>query len=464
MPSNVDLTNLNNALNELIPVNESEIFNSMLSDFRGRYFETTGQDFEGLNQNNINYIEMLVFSSRLFDAYFTIRFVISALLLPYATNQYLDVWAQVKGLSRKEDSQASGNITFPTTTTGVVLPVTTILINNEGLEYTTVNESTSQGYTYTVTSVTQINNIIRYVLDLPQNESDHGMYSGQVVTLSGSQNVDYNGDKPITVINSTTIEFEVPFAQLPDTDPSVLRVTYTGLKVSVISKDFTTDANMSANETLTLQNAISGLNQSARVQFTGITGGGSTETETEFQNRVFPRFKKVYTRYNENDVFEQLKELNTSLERYKVRRAHPNPNQATIHVGKASTTQSEAEFSTSELSVFEDHLNNQEILGLLPDGIDVINFVPINIDISISNVTPNNSDLTQAIQTNIENYFLNLDDGEEVSVDELKGIIVSATTFTGVKTTDFTLTTPVSDTQLNQYEVAYINNLTITTA
>ena len=462
MAENQDLTSLNNALNELIPVNESEILNSMLSEFRGKHFEVTGKDFQGLNQNNILYILMVAFSSRLFDSYFTIRFVISNLLLPSATNQYIEPYAQLKGLERVASTPATGQVLFLTTNVGIEIPSTTGLINNSNIEYTVDTTATSQNFVYEVASVSRTNLTVRYVLNLPLEALDHGMYTGQVVTFSGSTKSYYNGEKVITVVNSTTIEFTIPSIVDPDGDISSYRASYTGVKVDVTSKDFTDASNMSANESLNLKNTIEGINSAGRVTFTTIKGGGSSETEAQYKNRVNRQFRKVYTRYNENDVYDQLTELDSTLQRFKVRRSYPNGGEVTIYAGKSGVTEAEGNYSVSELAVFEDYLNSKNILGLKENGITVTNFETEEIDVTITDFVPNNPELTQAIQTNIENYFLSINAGESFDIDELRGVIRNSTTLNNISPTGFDLDAPASDVALDDYTVPYLGVLTIT--
>jgi uncharacterized phage protein gp47/JayE len=67
-----------------------------------------------------------------------------------ATDEYLEAWGALKGVNRKPCAQASGSITFPATTNGVVLPAGTAINRSDGLPYVSTQAVQVAGTSVTV--------------------------------------------------------------------------------------------------------------------------------------------------------------------------------------------------------------------------------------------------------------------------------------------------------------------------
>lgn len=460
MPSLV--TKLDAVLDTLFPRNESEILNQMISKFRSTYFEKYGVDPVFFTSSNINYIEMVAFSSRQYDLYFILKYLLKALLLPTTFNTFLDVWAGIKGVTRRDATQAKGKVTIPAASVGAVIQAGTQLQATSLQNYTVDNDVSSQTYQYTVASVTQTDTTVRYTLNL-NGASSHGMYTGQVVTISGSVNPTYNGEKTITVISADTIEFQIPFVVTPDVVLTPLRVSFIGVIAQITSESYTSDANLTVGQTLSLLTPISGITEVGRVHVDGVLGGGSVETDDQFFSRVLDRFQKPYTRFNRNDVYDLLLQYDPNIVHYDVRQGYPNPTQAVIYVGKGGATVAQSQYTNGELTAFVTYLSEFTDIGVAPGSIDVQNYASTVVNVTVTGISPNSVTMTQALQVSIASYFEDLPVGADVKVDDLRGIIATTVSTINESPASFSVTAPSGTVVIPAYGRAYLGNLTLST-
>lgn len=460
MSSSNITTKLDIQLRSIIPEDESVLLNQMLSEFRSQYRSTLGKEPDFLTPSNIVYVLMTAFSARIYDLYYTLSNTVKGLLLPTSINQNLDMWASLKGVSMLPANQAEGYVTFATLAPSILLPQDSVLESVAGEEYTVIQDYTSATHTYSVIDVVQTDTNVTYTLNIGSDES-HGMFTGQSVTLSGSVNSGYNGVKTITVISSNKIEFQIPFVELPDTDLSNLRVSYTGIRAKVKSVNYSENANAGSGVPLSLSSVIDGLSDVGYITFNGITGGGSSESDDNFKRRILLKFERPYTRMNRNDVYDLLSQLDSRVSGYAVRQGYPVAGEATIYVSKSAYSSSDAGFTTGELNAFASYLESMSDIGI--QGVTVNNFTPVNINVDIDNLSPNSLTMQEAVKVAIYSYFQELEYGTDVKVDELRSIISTAISTVNEPVSSFDLVAPTSNTSVGAYSKAYLGTLNIST-
>jgi hypothetical protein len=321
---------------------------------------------------------------------------------------------------------------------------------------------TSQTHTYGVTAITQTDRTVRYTLTLGGAPS-HGLFTGQVVTISGSSSALYNGAKIITVVSGDTIEFQIPLVGSPDLSTSALQVTFVGIQALITSVEYSESSNLTVGETLSLLTPIDGITEVARVQISGVLGGGSEETDDQLYGRVLARFQKPFTRLNRNDVYDLLKTVDPKLSYFEVRQGYPTPGQAIVYVGKVGATVASSQYTLPELAAFASYLNQFTDIGVQVDGIEVRNLIPTILDVTVTGISPNSATMIAALQTTIEGYFEDLTIGKDISLDELRGLVATTVAVTGEIPLTYTLTAPTMSTTIPAYGRAYLGNVTLST-
>jgi len=454
---------MNVALDSIFPSSEASIAEKMISDFRASFIDVNKEEYSFISPSDITYIEILAFSSRLYDWYFAMRFLIVNLLLPTVSSSYIEPWAVIKGVTRKENTPAIGWISLLAESGGLVIPSGSEFTSLDNAVYTSLDIATSSSVSYSASTISIIGNSVILGLTLTGGATDHGFYSGLAVTIAGSVNPSYNGVKTITVIDAQTIKFDVPIAGLTEPVPSAISVSTILAKVKVQSEEYTEDRNKSSGAVLILSNNITGIEESGRVWYSGIIGGGSTETDAEFRDKVVSKFSSVYTRFNKNDVKDLILDEYSSLYPViTVRQGYPDPAFATIYVSKNGNTSAQRTVAGGDLSTIETFINALAPIGTAPNGIEVINHTYTTINVSVTGFLPNNASLISAVASNIQSYFSSLSVGESVDTDTLRGVITTSTNLEGLSPTAYTLSTPSSLTSISTYAIGCLGTLSVT--
>lgn len=197
-----------------------------------------------------------------------------------ATDEFLDLWGGYEGLERLSASSASGNISV----TGVVgadpIPAGTRYTSGNGIEYETTTGNSVILQTFSVSSIVRQGSTA-----VVTTLSEHQLATGQSITVAGADQSEYNGTFTITV--TALNEFQYTITGTPAT-PATGTITYSTIYVTLEVRALTSgpDGNQVSGALLALQTAITGVDNNAIVQFTGIVGGAVQETDEPYRERI----------------------------------------------------------------------------------------------------------------------------------------------------------------------------------
>lgn len=240
------------------------------------------------------------FSGRVYEFYLQFNILIRELFVDTATGSFLERWGVYKNLTRNAATQASGLVTA-TGTNGSIIPIGTQLQNTEGLEYTTTASATISTITASVSSITRSGSTVTVT-----TTGTHNFASGQEVTIAGANETEYNGAQDITVTSSTTFTYTI--ATTPSS-PATGTITASDsmASLSIESTDFGISNNLINGTQLSYGSPISGVDDTAIVQYSEISGGTNEETDAALRERIVDVYQNPISQFNKNQIVSTAK-------------------------------------------------------------------------------------------------------------------------------------------------------------
>lgn len=240
------------------------------------------------------------FSGRVYEFYLQFNILIREMFVDTATNSFLERWGIYKNLTRNAATQSSGLVTA-TGTVGSIIPISTQLQNTDGLEYTTTASATISTISLSVSSITRSGSTVTVTM-----AGTHNFATGQVVTIAGAAETEYNGDQTITVTSPTTFTYTITSTPA---SPATGTITASAdmVSLSVESVDFGTTTNLPSGTQLSYGSPISGVDSKAIVQFSEVSGGTNEETDTALRERIIDKYQNPISQFNKNQIISTAK-------------------------------------------------------------------------------------------------------------------------------------------------------------
>ena len=354
-----------------------------------------------------------------------------------AEGENLERWAQYEGLSRFVATPASGLATaIGTATTDI--PVDTQWRSETGKLYTMPSAATIAANVISVTSLTRSGSTVTAV-----TASDHNFASNIDITIAGAVETDYNGTVTITVIDTDTFTYEITGTP---TTPATGTITASCdcATIELESDDPGSDTNLDNGALLTLISPIAGVDSTAYVQFTGITGGQDEETDPALLVRVIQSRANPVANFNPAAIEKEALGIQ-GVTRVKVKRITPEIGAVTVLfvrddddniIPDASEV---AEVETALIAILPAQSAEADLFVLAP--------TPVITNYTFSSITPNTITRRDAIEENLEDFYRTEVDFEvDITEDKYRAAIINTIDpDTGDTLTAFTLSTPVGD-------------------
>lgn len=452
-----------------LPTNASEVVNRQKADVQNALPSSNPFLKNGL-------LTALVQSSgyRFYDLYQLVNVLQSGLFLDnYADFSVLDFWGGLVDLTLGKPTASSGKVVFSGNTNGILIPSGEIL-SNGSLTYKTLVDGTLSQNSNTILQITQSSGIATIVFS-----GDHGLATGINITISGADQVNYNGVKTVTVINNTEVTFDIDETTTSPATGS-LTSTYYVASVEVQSNDNGANTNLSSGAALSLQNTITNINNNAYVSLNGLTGGTDTETEDNYKARIVDAWQNPVTNFNAASIINQAKKVDDITRVFVLR--------ATNGVSGGSYLKDAAGFVTiycvkdNSDTIITNSTDNSlvktAILSIAPmndvsDNINVLSLTPIPIDFTFTSISPDTTTMRTAIQENIQQFFKSknsingVETGEEdrgtMKINDINlAILQTVDNITGQSLESYVLSTPISDVSVNDGEIVVVGNINFT--
>jgi len=378
-------------------------------------------------------------------------------LFPYSTEDediILD-WAATFGVTQKVATTASGLVTF-TGTAGTTIPNGTAIQTTTGLEYTTQIDATIASNTVNITSLSRAGYVVTAV-----TSSDHNLASGVEVTISGATETNYNVTAIITVTDTNAFSYEITTTPTTPATGSP-QVTFVTASANIKSSDVGLDYNAIEGTELYLIIPISGLDTTAYVQYTELSGGANIETIEELRTKINARTAAMAAPFTVAGLPSFIRENNIGVTRVWVEAATPLAGYTTIYFTRDNDTNILP--SSAEAAAVKTSITNEET-GILPanmseSALTVSSPAAVSVDFTFSALSPNTTDMQTTITNSLIDYFKNNTNvSSNITLDDIKRIISSSFDSSGNIPT-YTLTTPSSDVLIGSGELGVLGTIT----
>jgi uncharacterized phage protein gp47/JayE len=195
-----------------------------------------------------------------------------------ARDEYLDQWAELRGITRLPASSAKGYVNFPCIDS-VTIDEDTVLRDDTGLEYIVQTTSTDTTQVLTLSSLTRVGTTATATTSEP-----HGLATGQTLTISGASQSAYNSNFVITATSNFTFTFNVTGSPTTPATGTILATTRF-VRVEVESSENGVIYNKENGASISISTPLPFLNDIGYVVFDGLSGGADEETDTRLQFR-----------------------------------------------------------------------------------------------------------------------------------------------------------------------------------
>lgn len=280
-----------------IPSSQKEVIDRTATDVQQTLPETNP-----FFRNSFLGAIIYAFSGRIYDFYLQLNILIRELFVDTATNSFLERWGTYKGITRNAATRATGTITA-TGTVSTSIPLSTQLSDADGSIYETTASATITATSISVSSMTRSGSVVTVT-----TANDHQFGSSQEVTIAGANETDYNGTQTITVTAANEFTFNITTTP---SSPATGTITASAnlASLSVQSVDFGSSLNLDNGTQLTFGTPISGVDDTAIVQYGQVSGGTDLETDADLRTRIIDIYQNPISHFNRNDIISKAKEV-----------------------------------------------------------------------------------------------------------------------------------------------------------
>jgi uncharacterized phage protein gp47/JayE len=242
------------------------------------------------------------FAGRIYDFYLQLNILIREMFPDTATSTFLERWGTYKDITRNPATQSTGTATATGTATSII-PISTQLQDAAGNQFVTTASATITATTVSITSLTRSGTTVTAT-----TTSDHEFASNQSVTVAGAVETDYNGAQAVTVTAADVFTYEI--ATTPST-PATGTITASAdlASIALESVAFGDDQNLASGTNLTFSSPISGVDDTAIVQFGEVAGGTDIESDADLRVRILDQYQNPIAQFNENAIRAKAKEV-----------------------------------------------------------------------------------------------------------------------------------------------------------
>jgi uncharacterized phage protein gp47/JayE len=246
---------------------------------------------------------VVAFSGRIFDFYLKVKRLIRQLFPDTATNEFLERWGSYVDILRRPGTRSSGNITI-TGNSGETIPNGTELTDDNNNEYITLVSRTINEQTIEIDSIERDGDTATVT-----TLNAHRLITGMEASISGADQSEYNGTFEISVTSETEFSYQVTGSPATPATGTDIEAAATFASVNIEANDFGNELNLTGNNRVSLVSNISGVDNTARVQYPGLTGGADQEDDESLRRRILFRYQNPVALFNDNAIEEKALEV-----------------------------------------------------------------------------------------------------------------------------------------------------------
>jgi len=430
-----------------LPSSRKEVKNRMEADIKSEL-----PLFEFLKNTVINAFTFS-WAGAMYDVYRSIDNFVNNLFLQTASNDFLDKFGFAWNLVRNPATRASGKITI-TGLTGNSIPIGTEFQNSNGDTYETQETKTISTEVINISSITRIGSEATVT-----TASAHNLANEFSVTISGANESEYNGTFTVKEVTASN-QFKYDLVGTPSSPATgTITASYLLAGITLQSTDFGQLVNLSNGTVLNITTPIANVNDTATVQFDGISGGTDIESDDSFRDRIQEIQGNYFGNFSATTIEAKAKEV-SGVTRVWVKEITPDLGQTTVYFVRDE----DSNIIPSSQEVTEVKNKLLEIKPANTDDADLIVSAPTpqTTDFVFSAISPSSDSMKTAIAASLQDFFSNQTNvGEDVKeLDYNSAIINTVDTETGLKLESFTLSSPSGDVSISTGELAVLGAVT----
>jgi uncharacterized phage protein gp47/JayE len=431
-----------------LPNSATEVINRIVAEVKGE-----------LPKSNPYLADSLIRSTpvglgqRVYDYYYELKQAIKESFPNSATEERLQMWADIKNMLPLEATKGSGPVTW-TGVAGSIVPSTSVWTIGS-LEYSPESDVSIVAKEFAVTNLTASGTTAVCI-----TADDHLIHSGMSIAIAGANEAGWNATwSDVEVVGTKQFQFTVPDGLVSPATGTIV-VQYTGGSENVVCSTKGTGTNQEGGTGLAVQSTVAGVNDTAGTQYEGIQGGIDDETEQKYQERVVYRWRNPQTPFNPATIESKIREINGNT-RVWVHRVTPVVGAVTAYFVRdndESIIPSASEVQTALdviVAISPGHTEESDIHVEAPTGVPY--------DVVISNVVPDTYSMRQSVQDVVDSHFRGgIDEGEDMDVEKLSSAIFQTYDVTlGEKLKSFTLDSPTADGITSRGQIPVLGTLTV---
>lgn len=328
-------------------------------------------------------------------------------------------------IQRKQAQFAKGKVIITATPqpTTITIPTNTEFSGNNNLSYKTTIQRECLEQKFMITNLTRQDNYSYATIP------NHELANNLTIQIAGATQNSFNGSYSIELINANTIRYAN--VGINEVATGTILGSFYGAIVEIESIEPTINANLTNTDTLTISSNIQGIEETY-ISYSGIINGSDIEDILVFRDRISEflgepqnagsagQYKSyIKNKTNANYVYIFTEEDTTNIYIKFVLSVYDSNIDFTNYSNEALTEIKNTFIEDNQVILSADHIN---CLFYNPSF--------TNINISISNLSPNTSDMQTQIQKELKRYINLLPIKKylspnltELSVDKIKDII-----------------------------------------
>ncbi len=279
-----------------IPTTRKEVSDRINSDVKAQL-----PDSNPFLRNSYFGSLIYAFALRIFDVYQKILIMIQQFFVNTAVGIYLERWGAIFNITRNPATPASGLITLTGTAT-TLIPSGTTLQSLTSISYTTQADATISTNVVAVDSMSRTGSLVTVNFT-----SAHNLASNTIIdSITGATPTDFNGTN-LQITVTSALQFQFTQAGTAGAAAGSIMAQWTTASVEVESTTSGDDTNADSGASLTLTSPITGVNNTAYVQYTEISEGTDVESDTSYRERILFRIQFPFSFFNVNALINQAK-------------------------------------------------------------------------------------------------------------------------------------------------------------
>jgi uncharacterized phage protein gp47/JayE len=389
---------------------------------------------------------------------FLVRDLEEQLFPQTATGEFLELWGNYEGLERLGAAGASGYITLEGSL-GTLIPALTEFVGSNGYVYATQSVSSVANVSQNITSITRSGSVA--TVTCPNN---HNLASGVSVTVSGSDQTEYNITAPVVVTSGVTFQYSVSGTPVtPATGTMVYSAIFASILVS--ATDTGVDTNMDGSGQLSNTTYGTGI-----VQYGGLSGGSENETDDDYRDRILLSRSIISGVFTPDQI--RLAAMSVSgNSRVFVKKpslsvcsgssgdyTNPVPGQVSVFILRDDVVTQTIIDKTREAIINDGALPSEmSSVDLFVQAPDIV-----PTDFNFDSLVPDTPTMRTAILNQLSAFFNDSVEFEKtITTTEYLCVIQSSqSTETGEYIKSFTLSTPTTDITIGDGEIATLGEVT----